>query len=295
LNGKPIFLRGVNIHEEIPQRKARAFSDTDARVLINWASELGCNFVRLVHYPHNEFTIKFAEEKGIMVWEEIPVYQNIKFSDTGVERKMDLMLAEMISRDQNRCNVICWSVANETRSSKERDQALIRMAAKARSLDDTRMVTAAFDDVKYEGGRATLVDSVMRYFDVIGVNEYLGWYRPWPKDPGKMEWVSPYNKPMIISEFGGEALYNNEKAVADLASSWSEDYMALIYTDQLKMFKDIPFLQGICPWILADFRSPVRMHPVYQRGWNRKGLLSDQGEKKKAWYIIKTFYDLKKG
>jgi beta-glucuronidase len=56
------------------------------------------------------------------------------------------------------------------------------------------------------------------------------------------------------------------------------------------MLKKIPFLRGMTPWILADFRSPGRMHPIYQQGWNRKGLLSDQGLKKKAWYIIKGYY-----
>ena len=93
-----------------------------------------------------------------------------------------------------------------------------------------------------------------------------------------------------MSEFGGEALYGNEEGKKDIASTWSEEYQEQIFIDQFKMLKTIPFLRGTCPWILADFRSPGRNHPKYQNGWNRKGLLSDRGDKKKAWYIVNKFY-----
>jgi beta-glucuronidase len=291
LNGKPIFLRGVNIHEEIPQRKARAYSVADAQVLLNWAIELGCNFVRLVHYPHNEHTIRLAEKLGLLVWEEIPVYQGIDFTDVQMKGKMELMIKEMIYRDKNRCNVIIWSMANETSPSRVRDESLIELAEKARRIDNSRLITAAFDNVQYTDNRITLTDTVMKHMDVISVNEYLGWYKAWPKSPGDVTWENTLNKPLIISEFGGEALFNNEDGVPDVASTWSEDYVAQIYLNQIKMFKSIPFLRGTCPWILADFRSPGRMHPVYQKGWNRKGLLSDRGDRKKAWYVIRKYYE----
>ncbi|ASU33537.1 glycoside hydrolase family 2 protein [Mucilaginibacter xinganensis] len=291
LNGKPVFLRGVNIHEEIPQRKARAYSDADALVLINWAKELGCNFVRLVHYPHNEYTIKQAEEKGLMVWEEIPVYQGIDFPDSTVKNKAALMLREVIKRDKNRCNVIFWSVANETGPSKDRDRTLVELAKEAKMLDPDRLVTAAFNNVSYHDGKMELKDSVMKYVDVIGINEYMGWYTDWAKDPEKVQWLSDFNKPMIISEFGGESVYNNKIDTAVKASAWSEDYVVNIYNNQIKMFKGIPFLQGVCPWVLVDFRSPVRMQSTFQKGWNRKGLLSEQGDKKKAWFVMKEWYD----
>ncbi|HEX3384616.1 MAG TPA: glycoside hydrolase family 2 TIM barrel-domain containing protein [Mucilaginibacter sp.] len=286
LNGKPVFLRGVNIHEEIPQQRRRAYSDSDAMQLIDEAKELGCNFVRLVHYPHNEYTIRYAEEKGVMIWEEIPVWQDIDFKDTSVKAKASLMLREVIKRDQNRCNVIFWSIANETRPSKERDETLVKLAAEAKQLDATRLVTAAFDDVSRKGNRIALKDTVMKYLDVIGINEYLGWYIPWPAPPGNMDWTSDFNKPVVISEFGGESVYDNTIDTAVKASAWSEEYVAGIYRDQITMFGRIPFLQGVCPWVLADFRSPFRMQSTYQKGWNRKGLLSDRGEKKKAWYIM---------
>lgn len=291
LNGKPIFLRGVNIHEEIPQRKARAYSEADAQVLIGWAKELGCNFVRLVHYPHNEYEIKQAEEQGLLVWEEIPVYQGIDFPDSAVRGKAELMLKEVINRDKNRCDVIFWSIANETGPSKDRDKTLVALAKTAKLLDPTRLVTAAFNNVSYHDGKMELKDTVMKYVDVIGINEYMGWYTDWPGQPEKVQWVSNFNKPMIISEFGGESVYNNKIDTAVKASAWNETYVNNIYLSQIKMFKTTPFLQGVCPWVLADFKSPVRMQQTYQKGWNRKGLLSDHGEKKKSWFTMKAYYE----
>ncbi|MGZ3944330.1 MAG: glycoside hydrolase family 2 protein [Mucilaginibacter sp.] len=291
LNGKPVFLRGVNIHEEIPQKRARASSDSDAHWLIDRAKELGCNFVRLVHYPHSEYEVKYAAEKGLLVWEEIPVYQGIEFSDPALKGKAELMLKELIKRDKNRCSVILWSIANETGPSKERDKTLVELAKEVKMLDPTRLVTAAFNDVGRKGNEMQLKDTVMKYVDVIGVNEYMGWYVDWPGQPEQMKWVSDFNKPMIMSEFGGESVYNNKIDTAVKASAWSEEYVANIYRNQIKMFGSIPFLQGVCPWVLADFRSPYRMQSTYQKGWNRKGLLSDQGEKKKAWYIMQAYYE----
>jgi beta-glucuronidase len=123
----------------------------------------------------------------------------------------------------------------------------------------------------------------------VGVNEYLGWYSPWPATPGDVVWHNPYNKPLIMSEFGAESLYGNHGS-PDSNGYWAEEREEQVYKDQFAMFKNIPFLRGTCPWVLADFRSANRFQPVYQHGWNRKGLLSDKGLKKKAWYIVHAWY-----
>jgi beta-glucuronidase len=289
LNGKSVFLRGINIHEEIPQRAGRAYSEADAQMLLGWAKELGCNFVRLTHYPHNEHMVRLADKLGILLWEEIPLWQGIQFTNPVILKKANTLLDEMIARDKNRCAIILWSLSNETSPSASRDQTLTAMAAHARILDPTRLITSAFNHVKYEKNIITIDDSLSKVLDVVGVNEYIGWYGQWPAKPEEMEWKFPYNKPLIMSEFGGEALYGNHGSV-DTASSWSEEYQEQVYKDQITMLKKIPFLRGTIPWILADFHSPGRMHPVYQQGWNRKGLLSDKGFKKKAWYILHDYY-----
>jgi len=292
LNGKPVFLKGINIHEENPLKAARAFSESDALLLLTWAKESGCNIVRLAHYPHNENMIRMAEKMGIMVWDEIPVYQQIEFSAPGVTDKMDLMMHEMVSRDKNRCGVIIWSLSNETSPSAARDNALISITDKCRLLDSTRLITSVINDEDYKNNILNVWDTLYRHFDIISLNEYLGWYVPWQGKPADIKWNFVVNdKPVIISEFGGEALYGNNRGPKDEASSWSEDYQEQIYKDQVVMFGTITNLCGVFPWLLTDYRSPGRMHPIFQQGWNRKGLISDHGEKKKAWYILKSYYE----
>lgn len=293
LNKKPVFLRGISFHEEIPQRQGRAFSETDSRMLLDWAKELGCNFIRLAHYPQNENTIKLAEKMGFMMWEEIPVWQGIAFKDSVILGKAKKMLHDMIDRDKNRCGIIIWSLSNETAPSQERNDVLINMAASARLADPTRLISSAFDHFSYKNNHVIIEDTLSKYLDVMAVNKYFGWYAKWPAEPGNVIWESSFNKPMIVSEFGAEALYGNH-AGEDTAGLWTEEYQEQIYKDNIKMFDKIPFLCGVSPWILADFRSPFRMQATYQQGWNRKGLISDRGFKKKAWYIIQQFYENKK-
>jgi beta-glucuronidase len=293
LNGKPVFLKGVNIHEENPFRAARANSESDALLLLNWAKELGCNFIRLAHYPHNEYMVKKAEEMGLMVWDELPVYQHIEFASQGVTDKISLMLKEMIQRDLNRCSVFTWSISNETYSfTPNRDNALSDLSKQCRLLDSTRLITSVFCNQTYENNTFNIWDTLYRNFDIIAINEYLGWYSPWQGRPEDVKWKLVCNdKPVIISEFGGEALFGSNYGPKDEAASWSEEYQEQIYKDQVKMFGTTPNLSGVCPWLLVDYRSLGRMQPVYQNGWNRKGLISDRGEKKKAWYILKKYYE----
>jgi beta-glucuronidase len=292
LNDKPVFLKGINIHEENPFRAARAYSEPDALILLTWAKELGCNMVRLAHYPHNEYMIRLAEKMGIMVWDEIPVYQQIEFSSPGVTDKMDLMMREMVGRDKNRCGVIVWSLSNETSPSSARDNALINITDNCRRLDSTRLITSVINDENYKNNVLSVWDTLYRHFDIISLNEYLGWYVPWQGRPQDVKWnMVCKDKPVVISEFGGEALYGNNNGPKDEAASWSEDYQEQIYKDQTALLKTVPDLCGTFPWLLVDYRSSGRMHPVYQNGWNRKGLISDRGDKKKAWYILKAYYD----
>src|SRR5574344_437068 len=291
INGKSTFLRSISFHEEVPQRKGRAYSESDAEMLVNAAKELGVNLIRLAHYPQNEYIVRLAEEKGIMLWEEIPIWQDIDFSNDTTLCKAKMMLKEMIKRDENRCAVCFWGIANETKPSKNRNTFLKSLLDYGKGIDTTRLYEAAFDLAHYDSRQNLFVmeDSFINNLDVVAINKYMGWYAPWPKNPKDIKWNVAKNKPLMISEFGGEALsgiYDNE----NVASSWSEDYQAKLYKDNLIMFSNIPNLCGISPWILFDFRSPFRFQPKYQNGWNRKGLISDMGVKKKAWFIIHDFY-----
>lgn len=291
LNDKEIFLRSISFHEEIPQRMGRAFSPADADMLLSEARALGVNTIRLAHYPQNEYIVRKAEQMGFMLWEEIPVWQSIDFTNDVTMGKARTMFDEMLQRDKNRCAVSMWGVANETRPSEARNAFLTRLVSDGRAKDNTRLYVAAFDIVYYQRDKDlfTMEDSFPEQLDLIGVNKYMGWYAPWPKDPKDCHWQVCPDKPLLITEFGGEALYG-QSGDETVASSWSEDYQAKLYRDNIRMFENIPNLCGVSPWILFDFRSPFRFHPTNQGGWNRKGLVSDQGMRKKAWYIMRDYY-----
>ena len=286
LNGNPIFLKGISIHEEKPNGGGRANSTADAHTLLSWAKELGCNYVRLAHYPHNEYAVREAERMGMLVWSEIPVYWTIAWTNADTYRNAERQLTDMIRRDHNRCNVIIWSIANETPHSDARDQFLSRLSQKARSLDATRLISMAMEVTAANHHKNRLQDNMNQYVDVISFNQYIGWYRD-VNDAPKMEWEIPYDKPVIISEFGGGAKYGLHGAKNQ---RWTEEFQENLYRENCAMLDKIDGLAGTTPWILKDFRSPRRVLNGIQDYYNRKGLFSDDGHKKKAFYVLKEWY-----
>ncbi len=286
LNGKPIFLKGISVHEEKAYGGGRANSTDDARLLISWAKELGCNYMRFAHYPHNEFAVCEAERQGMLVWAEIPVYWTIDWTNTDTYLNAENQLREMILRDQNRCNIIIWSIANETPHGNARDRFLSRLSNYAKSLDDSRLISMAMEVLSASNYVNRLNDNMNKYVDVISFNQYVGWYRD-VHDAPKMTWEIPYDKPVIISEFGGGAKYGYH---GDKDQRWTEEFQENLYKENLAMLEKIDGLAGMTPWILKDFRSPRRVLPGIQDYYNRKGLFSDNGEKKLAFYVLRDWY-----
>ena len=286
LNGKPIFLKGVNVHAEAPVRGGRVDSDQDVARIFSYLKDLDVNFVRLCHYPHDERMTRTADRDGIMVWSEIPNWQDISFEDPEVYAKAAAMLKEMIRRDRNKASVILWSISNETPNNPTRTKFLIDLASEARKLDSTRLITSALDTEHIHGTNATLDDPLTDVLDVIGLNEYIGWYSGTPEEADTIHWTLP-QKPVIMSEFGAEAKLGNH---GPITQRWTEEQEANVYKHQLIMFSKIPQLRGTAPWILFDFRSPTRNIPLLQDGYNRKGLLSEKSQKKQAFYIMQKAY-----
>ncbi|WP_058187577.1 glycoside hydrolase family 2 protein [Terracidiphilus gabretensis] len=286
LNGKPVFLRGISIHAEAPYRTGRAWSDKDAETLLGWAKDLGCNFVRLAHYPHDETMQRAADRMGIMVWSENPVYWALKFDSPQVYDKASHQLEEEIGTLRNHASIILWSMANETPNNPTRTDFITRLAAKARELDNSRLITAALL-VHAQGNTKIVDDPLGNVLDVIGVNEYIGWYEAHPETADVTQWDIRYDKPLIVSEFGGDAKAGLHGRDND---RWTEEYQANIYRHQIGMLNRIPQLRGMSPWLLMDFRSPNRPLAGIQDEFNRKGLISDQGEKKQAYYILQKAY-----
>ncbi len=290
LNGKETFLRGISIHEEAPFRQGRVSGRDESKVLLGWAKELGCNFVRLAHYPHNEHMVRAAEEMGLMVWSEIPVYWTVQFDNPNSFANASAQLRDMMDRDKNRCAIVIWSVANETPHSAARDEFLGKLALQVREKDSTRLVSMAMEVSGTKDNVSRVEDNMSRYVDIISFNHYLGWYGGTPRDCQTRQWDIPYDKPFFVSEFGGGALQGLH---GDPQQRWTEEYQAEIYRNTLEMFERTEGFAGTSPWILMDFRSPRRQLDGIQDFFNRKGLISERGIKKQAFYVLQDFYGQK--
>jgi len=287
LNDKEIFCKGISIHEETAYYSGRAYSRDQAHTLLTWAKELGCNFVRLAHYPHNEEMIREAERMGFLVWSEIPVYWTIHWENIDTYQNAEQQLSDMIARDKNRCNIIIWSIANETPHSESRLTFLTKLANKVRELDNVRLVGAAMEKEEVQSGIMTVNDPLEKVLDIISFNEYVGWYDGDSKKCDLVNWTFNTHKPVFISEFGGDALYGLHGSATE---RFTEEYQEDLYLRQINMLKRIPGLAGTTPWILKDFRSPRRHLPEIQDDFNRKGLFSDKGQKKKAFFVLQKWY-----
>jgi beta-glucuronidase len=286
LNGKPIFLRGVSVHAEAPYRTGRAYSDKDAETLLGWAKELGCNFVRLAHYPHDETMLRAADRMGVLVWSENPVYWALEFDNPKVLTKAEQQLDEEINTYRNHAAIVLWSMANETPNTEARTKFIETLASRARAMDATRLITAALL-VHAQGNTKIVDDPLGKALDVIGINEYIGWYEGHPESADVTQWQIDYQKPLIVSEFGADAkagLHGGEN------ERWTEEYQANVFRHQLPMLNKIAQLRGMSPWVLMDFRSPNRPLVDIQDEFNRKGLVSEQGKKKQAFYVLQKAY-----
>ena len=292
LNGTPLFLKGICLHDENPLRRSRANSVEDAALVLGWAKELGCNFLRLAHYPHQENIVRMADKMGILLWEELPLYWGIQWHNPEVLKKAKRQFEELIARDYNRAASIIWSIANETAVIPSRNAFLSELADHVRTLDDTRLISAACKKDQEADGHPDQVytynDPLMEKLDVISFNEYLGWYGGSPAECRGKSFKMGLEKPVIVSEFGGGA---QQGLHGDSLTRWSEEFQAYLYEESLRMFDKIDGLSGTAPWILVDFMSPMRQLHGIQDGWNRKGLISEKGAKKKAFYILKKYYE----
>lgn len=325
LNGQPVFLRGISLHEEAFGDHGRAHGAQDAEQLLTTAKALGCNFVRLAHYTHDEAMQRAADKLGLMVWGEIPVYWSIDFANPKTLQNAKQQMSEMIARDQNRASVVIWSAGNETPVNEQRMEFFRQLIAHIRAEDPTRLVSAAL----LSGAEATapflaqnflpalagysreqwdfnINDPLGELVDIVSVNEYFAWYEaglighvtPIPAHKARdlmlvnMDRIrihSGYNKPLLISEFGADAKLGERAPEADYVVL-SEDYQALVYRRQFAMLDRQPDLAGMSPWVLKDFRAPLRMFQGKQDYWNRKGLVSNEGERKLAFNVLRDYY-----
>jgi len=283
VNGKSVFLKGISVHED-HLRLGKATDEATIRAAIAHLKELHGDYLRLAHYPHDGRFARIADEEGVLLWEEVPVYWAVDFSSPATYADAENQLAELVIRDRNRASVAIWSVGNENADSDARLSFMSRLAAKARELDGTRPVSAA---CLVDHERLAIADRLAEALDIIGINEYYGWYDPdFSKLPRILDNSKP-SKPVIICEFGAGARLGHRGSVDE---HFTEDMQARLYEEQVAVIGACPYIKGMSPWILYDFRCPRRLNR-YQERYNRKGLVdADRVSKKKAFATLAAFY-----
>lgn len=283
LNGHDVFLRGIAVHED-DLHNGKTTDEADLRRRFADARALGANFIRLAHYPHHERAAEIADEVGMLLWAEIPVYWAIAFAAPDTYDDAENQLAELIRRDRNRASIIVWGVGNENADTDARLAFMAGLARHARALDPTRLVSAA---CLINRERFAIEDRLAEHLDIIGLNQYFGWYEPSLDGLRRLLANSDPGKPVVITEMGADALAGREGGEGEL---FTENHQVAVYREQFEILESAPYIKGICPWILYDFRTERRQTAV-QRGWNLKGLIaSDKATRKAVFEFVASRY-----
>ena len=135
LNGNKIRFKGISTHEEPIGRDGVAYSRADIQALFTEAKKLGVG----AHYPYSRYAAQVADEMGLLLWEEVPIYWNINWQNSETLRIARDQIARLVQRDWNRASVVVWSVANETTYSEPRMTFLDRLIQDVRELKSQRL------------------------------------------------------------------------------------------------------------------------------------------------------------
>jgi beta-glucuronidase len=290
LNGKPLYIQGVNRHEEHPEwgfAFPPKLMDKDLDII----EQLGCNSIRGSHYPQSKYWLDRLDERGIVFWSEIPLWQyHVQhMTDSLVRERAMHMLEEMIDQYFHHPSVLFWSVHNECDTNTAEGLAFTKLLTdRVRELDDSRLVTYATHQA--------LDDRTLALFDVIGINKYYGWY------DGEVEEFAQFMRdyhayadsvgaghiPVILAEFGGAGVFGDTGW--EERRLFSEDYQADILKKSLTIFREDCHVVGTYIWQFADIRSDARMFRDRARSFNNKGLVNEYRKPKLAFREVRRIY-----
>ena len=292
LNGREIEIRGVNRHEEHPDW-GFAFPEGLMRRDIDLILEMGCNAVRGSHYPNSKVFLDMMDAYGILFWSEIPIwgwgFSEEALADPVVVGRGLEMHREMVEQYYNHPSIIIWGMHNEIQL---KTQAAYRMTEKYYAY------------LKENGGNRAVVyasdkpweDICFGLCDIICLNQYYGWYYGYEADAWEKflekfgahtKEIGVDNKPIIISEFGGAALYGCHD---DEGILWSEENQALQLGHALEIFHAHPGVIGCFIWQFADIRTCLEAGLNRARGFNNKGMLNEYRKPKLAYRVAKEKY-----
>ncbi|MCW3041321.1 MAG: hypothetical protein JWM31_3226 [Solirubrobacterales bacterium] len=294
LNGRPLNFRGVGMHEDDPKLGFAITNQIRDREVAE-IKDLGATVARS-HYPLHPYTLEQFDRKGIMDWSEIPVY-SVKTEELKKKIVRELAakeLAENIQTNGNHPSVIVWSVGNElsSRPGSVQGQYIAKAVSTAHKLDPTRPVGLAVAAYPAAGCQTEYAP-----LDVLGVNEYFGWY-PGPNGQiADRTLLSSYldgvhacypKKALVITETGAEA--NREGPVEEKGTyAFQQDFVNYHFG----VYATKPYLSGALYWALEEFR----VRPGWQGGNPRphppiheKGLITFAGVKKPAWFDTQRLF-----
>jgi beta-glucuronidase len=304
LNGHRLNVHGASIHED-DLNEGGALSQRTRSLLVSRLRDLGGTITRS-HYPLHPAFLEAFDKYGILYWVDAPVYQipNTYFNESGVRAAAKRAVSLTVRNNINHPSIMTWSLANEPAGNRSElgivGQGLARFikdaAAEVRSLDDTRFVS--IDRQSRMGEPPT--SSVYRYLDVLGVNEYFGWYDSYRADlvrpPSTSDELSGYldevhaanpNLPLMITEFGAEALRDGP-ATQPGSRQFQRRYML----QHLRIHASKRFVAGSIAWALRDFR----VDPTWTGGaprawasppWNNKSPIEESNERKPVYFDLR--------
>ena len=285
LNGEKLFLKGVNVHEDFAPLGSAENHEAIDRV-IEYCKQLGVNFIRLAHYPHSRYFMDKAEEAGILMEEEIPLYWYVNW-DMGIEDKAKVQYDEMVYRDFNRASVIMWGVGNEMSKDIQNAPHIENLAKYLRGIDSSRPVTyvCSSRDKVGENYVPFMTDSMYESLDIIALNTYGGMRDADPFDNDKhVDAYAKYGKPIIVTETGAFGLLG----VRD-GSEIDEINQAKFNEIQVSKILSSDYVRGLSVWVLIDGRTPI-YHLNPEPGIYYYGLIQQNGEKKPAFDSLRKIY-----
>jgi beta-glucuronidase len=304
LNGKRLNARGASIHED-DAGEGGALSQGTRNLLVSRLRDLGATITRS-HYPLHPAFLEAFDKYGILYWVDAPVYQlpNSYFDDADVRFAAERAVTLTVRNNINHPSIMTWSLANEPAGNRPElgivGSGLARFiedgARAVRELDDTRLV--AIDRQSRFGEPPT--SSVYRWLDVLGVNEYFGWYDSYRADmvrpPTTTAELGPYldtihaanpNLPLMITEFGAEASRSGP-----VEQPGTREYQRKFVRDHLRIHASKPFVAGSIHWALRDFR----VEPDWVGGaprewasppWHNKSLIEETDERKPVYFDMR--------
>ncbi len=292
LNGRRIFLKGVNRHEDHPDWGSAMHPKLLKRDM-DIIRDMGCNAIRGAHYPNHPMFLDYCDEEGILFWEEIPIWQH---SDKHMQNPLLVqrglkMLEEMVTRDYHHPSIIMWGMHNEIDTTNPLAYEMTRQYAdKIKGLDSTRAITYASSKRQ--------ADICFNLADMICINYYIGWYtqmgelNAWTAFLKDMKSVLKKQNldrlPLIISEFGAEGLLGT---CSFEEQKWSENYQNKYLEYTLNLFCNDPDISGVFIWQFSDVRSSKNKEMMRARGLNNKGIVDEYRRPKLAYWTVKRIFN----